>query len=497
MLDTADLSKKMPKNEYDANITPLKERLSVLQHEVKASKLPVIVVFEGWSAAGKGTILSDVILTLDPRSFKAISTQPPTAEEQRKPFLWRHWCSIPPEGRIMLYDKSWYHEMMGTLHTKKQSKAQAASQIESIQIFEKQMADSGALIIKFFLHISQKEQKKRLDKLASKKSTSWRVDKGDYRCNKEYDGLYSQYNDMLLSTNQSHAPWHVIGCHDYSAALAQVYQILVDSITSALEVRNSHTSKTTHTKKEPLLTAGDFTLLRMPSLSEVAFTSTCEEDYNKQLHHAQNKLKKLHNYIYLNKIPLVIGYEGWDAAGKGGNIRRLAAALDPRGYEVIPIASPTPPEKERQYLWRFWQNLPKDGHITIFDRTWYGRVMVERVEGFAAPEEWQRAYREINEFEYELHKWGAIILKFWLHISKEEQLRRFEDRQNTPSKQWKITDEDWRNREKWDAYEVAVNDMLRLTSTDFAPWTIVESEDKKVARIKVLETVIAAIEERL
>ena len=219
--------------------------------------------------------------------------------------------------------------------------------------------------------------------------------------------------------------------------------------------------------------------------------------YEKELEELQARLADLHNRIYQKKIPVIITYEGWDAAGKGGNIKRLTAALDPRGFEVHPIASPEPREKNRHYLWRFWNRLPKDGHIAIFDRTWYGRVMVERLEGFCSENDWQRAYNEINEFEKELCDWGAVLVKFWVHIDKDTQLARFTDRQNTPEKQWKITDEDWRNREKWDAYEVAVDEMIQKTSTVFAPWHILESNDKHYARLKALKTVIEEIEKKL
>ena len=239
-------------------------------------------------------------------------------------------------------------------------------------------------------------------------------------------------------------------------------------------------------------------LIAMPRLADVKLDKTVsEEKYEEQLKKYRERLAALHNELYRKKVPVVIVYEGWDAAGKGGNIKRLASALDPRGYEVLPIASPTPDEKHRQYLWRFWTRLPKTGHIAIFDRSWYGRVMVERLEGFCTETDWKRAYDEINEFERELYDWGAVVVKFWLHIDQDEQLRRFNDRQNTPSKQWKITDEDWRNREKWDAYEEAVNEMLERTSTENAPWHILESVDKKYARLKAIRIVMDAIERAL
>ncbi|MGD9560466.1 MAG: polyphosphate:AMP phosphotransferase, partial [Oscillospiraceae bacterium] len=451
----------------------------------------------GWSTAGKGMVLSEVILTLDPRNFSAKNTLAPTAEEKRKPFLWRHWLSVPPEGLFSIYDRSWYPEASVDRAEKRISATTAFSRMDAINMFERQMADNGTLIVKFFLHISQKEQKKRLDKLAGKKATAWRVDKKDYKNNKNYDRLYRCYDEMLTRTHTDHAPWHLVPAHDSRTALAQIYGTLVTSIEAALAARAEKAAAPAQPAGAPL-SSGSFTLVQRPALEEVFLGQALErEEYKKRLRAGQKKLKKLHNAIYLKKIPVVIAYEGWDAAGKGGNIKRLTAALDPRGYEVVPIAAPTPPEKARQHLWRFWENLPKDGHITLFDRTWYGRVLVERIEGFASEDAWRRAYRELNEFEAELAHWGAIILKFWLHIDKDEQLRRFEARQNTPEKQWKITDEDWRNREKWDQYQTAVDDMVRLTSTSFAPWTIVESQNKRYGRLKTIETLIEAIEARL
>ena len=228
-----------------------------------------------------------------------------------------------------------------------------------------------------------------------------------------------------------------------------------------------------------------------PKLSEVELKDKTvqREEYEERLEKAQKELSKLHGKLYKKKIPVVIAFEGWDAAGKGGAIKRVGAALDPRGYEAVPIAAPDAREKVRHYLWRFWTRLPKDGHITIFDRTWYGRVMVERLEGFTPPERCAMAYREIDEFEKELTDCGVVVIKFWMQIDKDEQLNRFNDRMNTPEKRWKITDEDWRNREKWDLYEPAIDEMIQKTSTVYAPWTIVEGNDKLFARLKGLETV--------
>lgn len=222
-----------------------------------------------------------------------------------------------------------------------------------------------------------------------------------------------------------------------------------------------------------------------------------KETYKKKLAELQVKMRELEFAIFNERIPVIVVYEGWDAAGKGGNIKRIVEKLDPRGYSVISIAAPRGDEKTHQYLWRFWKHIPKAGHIAIFDRSWYGRVLVERVEGFCSTEDWKRAYQEINEFEGQLDSFGTVVVKFWINITKEEQQRRFDERQNDPFKNWKLTDEDIRNREKWDVYLEAVEEMLLRTSTHYAPWTIIEGNDKYHARLKTLSTITDAIEAAL
>ena len=342
--------------------------------------------------------------------------------------------------------------------------------------------------MKFFFQIDEKEQKKRLDKLADDKNTSWRVSEHDVWQNKHYDKCMDVYEQYLCDTNQPSAPWYLVDAKDKKWAQLQILETLVQGIDTALQ--NS-------TLAVPLL-QNAFPLKPIEKLADVALDKTLtEEEYDTLLNQYQKRLRELHNELYRKKIPVIIAYEGWDAAGKGGNIKRITEALDPRGYEVHPIASPEPHEKARHYLWRFWNRLPKTGHVAIFDRTWYGRVMVERLEGFCSENDWQRAYVEINEFEKELADWNAVIVKFWVQIDKDTQLARFKERENTPEKRWKITDEDWRNREKWDLYEEAVNEMLQKTNTAYAPWHILESNDKKYARIKALKTVIEAIEKKM
>jgi len=227
--------------------------------------------------------------------------------------------------------------------------------------------------------------------------------------------------------------------------------------------------------------------------------SLTRQEYERTLLSRQLQLRELAYRLYVAGRTLVVVFEGWDAAGKGGNIKRVTEKLDPRGYEVFPIAAPRGEDRSHHYLWRFWRRLkpPDEKQIIIFDRSWYGRVMVERVEGFCTEDEWKRAYREINEFERQLVDFGMILVKFWIHISADEQLRRFEERQHTLHKSWKLTEEDWRNRAKWALYEEAVNDMLLKTSTFTAPWTIVEGNDKWFARVKTVSTLLDALSREL
>jgi len=486
MLDKVILKNAVTKDETRDAIKPaiklLGERLSVLQQKLRESKIPVIIVFEGWGASGKGSQIGKMILNLDPRGFEVITTNEPSEEDERFPFLNKFWLKVPQRGEIAIFDKSWYHDY---LETKK----------DNINTFERQLTDDGYLIVKFFLHIDGKEQKNRLDELSAKKNSAWRVNDYDLQQNKHYNKFYKKFDAMLEDTNTDNAPWNAISGMDKNVALYSILGILVKNIeeklNAKLEVKKAKQTGIIASKMQ-------FPLMKMPKLADVDLSCTLEEDdYNIQLEYLQNKLQKLSYKLYKKSIPLIICYEGCDAAGKGGNIKRVVESLDPRDYDVSPISAPDSREAAHHYLWRFRNDIPKTGHIKIFDRTWYGRVMVERVEGFCSKEEWKRAYNEINEFEKELTDWGAIVVKFWLQIDKDEQLARFTQRQETPEKQWKITDEDWRNREKWDKYEVAINDMLKYTSTVDVPWTIVESNSKHFARIKTLETIIEAIEMRI
>ena len=493
------IQKNTEKSEISEQLKGLREQLTLLENKIKTAGMPVIITFDGWSAAGKGSMIAKLIRSLDPRFYNVVSYRAPNEQEKRMPWLWRYWQSLPKKGEFLILDRSWYRDTVNAFMYGEIDKETRDTRLEDICTFERQLTDDGYVIVKIFLHITEDEQKKRIEKLENSSVTSWRVESHDIKNMEKYDKFFRRYDKMLENTNTAFAPWTCVGANERASAELEVLTAVTKAVSTAVSAKE----KGEHYIPEPQFdTCGynypEYKIIEMPALAEVDMNKSLDEaEYEKKLKKYQDKLFKLQNLCYQKKIPVIICYEGWDAAGKGGNIKRITGALDPRGYEVHPIASPEPHEKARHYLWRFWTRLPRTGHIAIFDRTWYGRVMVERLEGFCSENDWMRAYNEINEFEKELHDWGAVIIKFWVQIDKDTQLARFTDRQNTPEKQWKITEEDWRNRDKWDAYEGAVNEMIQKTSTTYAPWHILESVDKKYARIKALRIVIAELEKVL
>ncbi len=474
------LKSKMKKKEAKDKIKKLQEDISALQLPLSKTSSGVVIVFEGFSASGKGQMIANLITELDPRFYQVHSTPKITDTERRLPFFHPFWSKLPLKGNIAIFDRSWYNRAVN--EDKQEEFA------DDINTFERQLVDDGYLVLKFFLYISKQEQKTRLKALQDDDFTSWRVTDRDIKLNKDYDDRFDMIDNLLTDTSTNYSEWYPIWNENEWEGTLKVLTTVHDKIKKVIEKGVKQTKPTEY----------KFPLIKMPLLDDLELRANITDDYYKKaLKIEKASLSRLHSAIYKEKIPVVIAFEGWDAAGKGGAIRRLSWALDPRGFDVIPIAAPSFEAKNRHYLWRFWNEIPKDGHIAIFDRSWYGRVMVERVEKFTPNSRCIQAFREINEFEKNLADWGAIVLKFWIHIDKDEQLKRFTERQNTPEKQYKITDEDWRNREKWDKYEVAVNEMLQKTSTEYAPWIIVEGNDKKYARIKILETIKKAFEQKL
>ena len=493
MLEKIDLSKKVDKKTYRRVMDEAEEKLGLLQRECKDAGIPVILVFEGMGAAGKGVQINRLIQALDPRGFDVYACDRPTEDEQMRPFLWRYWTKTPAKGRIAVFDRSWYRSVQVDRFDGLTPEDKLGDAYQDILSFEKQLCDDGTVIMKFFLYIDKDEQKRRFKKLEGSKETSWRVTDEDWNRNK-YFGRYLKMNEeMLEKTDTDYAPWVIIEAVDKDYAALKIASTVMDRLEYELEHSRPEEEKTAQGQEAKIRERFKNGVLSGIDLSK----SLTEEEYKTRLKKLQKRLAELHSELYRLRIPVVIGFEGWDAGGKGGAIKRLTSNLDPRGYRVNPTAAPNDIEKVHHYLWRFWNNVPKAGHIAVFDRTWYGRVMVERIEGFCSEAEWRRAYQEINEMESHMANAGAVVLKFWLHIDKDEQERRFRERQANPAKQWKITDEDWRNREKWDQYEEAVNEMLIRTSTTYAPWIVVEGNDKRYARVKVLQTVVDALEKKV
>ncbi len=494
MLELIDLNKKITKEVYRQVFPELQVRLGECQRAAQAAGVPVVIVFEGWDAAGKGSVINRLCQVLDPRGCKVRPISAPTETERLYPWMRRFWTALPGDGEFVIFDRSWYGRVLCERIEGLTPQQQWKQAYKDIEEFERTLADEGTVVVKFWLHISKKEQKKRFEQLEADPATVWKVGKEERQQGKNYDKWLEAVEEMLQQTQTAYAPWTVIEATQGRYARTKVFETIVETVDREIQRR----AKTPKSEPQPMPEPVPSPTRQQTILDRVDLTLSLDrETYDKQLDELQDRLFRLEHELYLSRIPAAIVYQGWDAGGKGGNIKRLTRGLDPRGYEVVPIGVPTDEEKAHHYLWRFWKHVPKAGHITIFDRSWYGRLMVERVEGFCTEDEWNRAYREINEFERQLADFGTVLVKFWLQIDQQEQLRRFKARESTPHKQWKITDEDWRNREKWNRYEVAVIDMLQRTSTTYAPWTILEANCKLYARIKALRTVSEALESAL
>ena len=593
MLQAVDFSlEPLPKDAYKRRHRQLTEKLVVLQQEARRAGVGLVVLFEGWNGAGKGSRISDLMYHLDARATSVHVTENLDVAAARAfagkdygvtgyfPFMQEFWRALGPRGNITFYDRGWYtaamqqvlYNLFGALSLPKDLRKPGAlfdrlderqieavrRHVESIAAFERQLVDDGYVVVKFFVHMTKKGQKKRLMRLHDDPATRWRVSEEKLARIGNYEEAYAVYDRLLETSDFSFAPWTLLNGEDKRRANIAVAETLANAIESALggglaaesglepsaapapgavaapgnaavrmgaaagdvaaatsapdasAVPGSAAAAQPGAAQSPAPAASAVPAAQAPAssrfplaahrprLCEIDHSLTLDEQaYHQQLKGLQERLNALENLMYQKRIPLVVMYEGWDAAGKGGNIKRVAQALDARAYTIYPSPAPTKPELLHPHLWRYWTRLPKAGHVGLYDRSWYGRVLVERVEGFATPAQWSRAYDEINEFERDLVEWGAILIKFWVEVSPEEQLRRFREREADPAKQWKITEEDWRNREKRPQYLEAVDDMFRLTSTEFAPWTVLESDDKRYARVKALEIIVAALEARL
>ncbi len=558
MFETAELGRCLDKETFNALQPKLRLRLLEVQRRLRDARLPVHVIVAGVDGAGKGETVNLLASWMDPRFISTMAFGPRTDEEAQRPFFWRYWRSLAPKGRLGVYFGSWYTEPItervdGTLKGREFER-----RLRQIEAFERNLVDDGALLIKLWFHLSKKAQKKRLQELHDDKRTRWRVSKQDLENLERYDDYAEVSEAALRQTSTGQAPWTLIEGEDARYRTVAVVEHLLEVIekrlardaaasasaseaASAPETKTKTKTKTKATSKataksakvEPTTAVTTATatvptkrlaaeLARQEARSKTPKTRTKhdigdeqppavrtilesldlgrvadDDSYDDDLETLQGRLSRVWHEAQGQGTSLTVVLEGWDAAGKGGAIRRITPALDARDYRIIPIAAPTDEEKAQHHLWRFWRHVPTDGHVTIYDRSWYGRVLVERIEGFCDEEAWMRAYDEINEFEEQLVEGDIVVVKLWLHISKDEQLKRFQERETIAFKNFKISDEDYRNRDRWDDYVQAVHDMVERTSTSYAPWHLVPANDKHLARLQVLEHICVALEKSL
>ena len=491
MFESAELGHSISDREYDRAEPGLREALLKAQYDLLGKKsFPVIIVIGGVDGAGKGETVNILNEWMDPRHIITHAFGEMSDEERERPRMWRYWRALPPKGRIGILFGAWHTEPIVNRVLGQTNDAQLELAMEEISHFERMLVDEGALILKFWFHLSKQAQKKRLNALAADPKTRWRVTDEEWTRFRLYDKFRKVSENALRETSAAHAPWIVIEGADPNYRYLTAGRTLLDAVTSRMTGARPPISRAAALPKPALD--------RRTVLSGLDYEKRLPRDaYRRKLEKYQGQLNLLLRHKKFRRKSLIVVFEGADAAGKGGSIRRITGALDARHYRVIPTAAPTEDERAQPYLWRFWRSLPRRGRATIFDRSWYGRVLVERVEKLCAEEDWMRAYHEINDFEEQMVEAGGIVTKFWLTISKDEQLKRFREREKTPFKSFKITPEDWRNRRKWDEYERAVCDMVERTSNASAPWVLVPANDKYSARIAILKTLCERIEAAL
>ena len=492
MFESAEIGHFIDKETYDNEVPALREALLEAQYELHQQKRSaVIVLINGIEGAGKGETVKLLNEWMDPRLIEVRTFDTQTDEELAHPPAWRYWRQLPAKGRMGVFFGNWYSQMLqGRVHGHFKD-AVLDQAINGAERLEKLLCNEGAVILKFWFHLSKKQMKARLKALKDDPLHSWRISPLDWQQSETYDKVVHFGERMIRRTSRDYAPWNIVeGVDPYYRSLT-VGKILLEGLQAAINTPKARVRSISvpplpaHIDGKSLLDCLDMT------------HRLDKDDYQEQLITEQARLSGLMRDKRMRRHALVAVFEGNDAAGKGGSIRRVAAALDPRQYSIVPIAAPSEDERAQPYLWRFWRQIPARGKFTIFDRSWYGRVLVERIEGFCPPQDWLRAYGEINDFEEQLSNAGVIVVKFWLAIDKDTQLERFQERETIPFKRFKITEEDWRNREKRQDYHRAVCDLVDRTSTNIAPWTLVEANDKNFARVKILRTICERLEKAL
>lgn len=489
MFESAEIGRCIDKETYDAEAPALREALLEVQYELQQQgKFAVLILINGIEGAGKGETVKLLNEWMDARLVQVNTFDRQTDEELARPSAWRYWRQLPPKGRIGIFFGNWYsHMLQGRVHGRIKN-AVLDQAIDATLGLERMLCDEGTLIFKFWFHLSKQQMKARLKALQDDPLHSWRISPLDWQQSKTYGKFVRVGERVLRRTSRDYAPWYVVeGVDEYYRSLT-VGRILLNGLQAALKAQSPPLP---HPHAAPLTASLDERGL----LDSLDMSLVLDKDsYAEQLVIEQARLSSLMRDKRMRRHSLITVFEGNDAAGKGGAIRRVIGALDPRQYRIVPVAAPTEEERAQPYLWRFWRHIPPRGMFTLFDRSWYGRVLVERVEQFCSTGDWLRAYGEINDFEEQLSEAGVVLVKFWLAIDQQTQLERFKEREQISFKRFKITEEDWRNRDKWPLYRDAVGDMVDRTSTQSAPWTLVEANDKRFARIKVLRTINEALE---
>jgi len=490
VFEAAELGQKISKEQWAEEAPGVREELLALQAELAEADFPVIILIGGVDGAGKSETVNLLLSWLDTRDVEIHAFDDASDRDRERPRFWRYWRALPPKGKIGILFNSWYSDPALDRVFKRIGPAKLDQELERINDFERMLVRDGGLILKFWLHISKEWQRKRLRTLDRNPDTAWRVTDHEWRFFRKYDEFRAVSEHSIRKTDTAAAPWHVVDGSNERYRHLTVAQTIRDALRERLATWRAAGPRQ---QVPDLPTPAPVNLLRHLDLS----VTLPEDEYRTQLLKYQARLNRLTRQLREKDRSLTLVFEGPDAAGKGGAIRRVTAALDARIYRVISISAPTQEERAQHYLWRFWRHVPPHGRVTVYDRSWYGRVLVERLEGFATQLEWRRAYNEITLFEEQLVESGIVLGKFYLHVSEEAQLQRFKVREQVPYKHYKITAEDWRNRDKYHYYEAAACDMLERTSTEFAPWTLVEADDKRWARLKVLRVTCERLEEAL
>lgn len=488
MFEAAELGAKVDKKTWSAEAPRLRGRLLAAQHRLAVSDKSCVIVIGGAEAAGKRESANLLLEWLDTRGVQAHTLRDRTDEERTRPELYRFWRRLPAAGRVGIFLGSWYTRptLDRTFH--RLGEGAFERELDRIVELERMLVSENVLLVKLWLHLAKKQQKKRLLALEADEATGYRVTADDWKLFHKADRFRKVAEHALRKTSTGEAPWTVIESTDARHRSLSVARAVLTSIEEGLGAPRRAPRRQRAPRRPP----------SPDQLGALDLSKTLSKaKYERKMPALQARIGVATRRLEREGRSLVLVFEGPDAAGKGSAIRRITPAIDAGLFQVIPVSAPTDEELAHPYLWRFWRTIPRLGHVGIFDRSWYGRVLVERVEGLARPDEWQRAWAELNAFEEQLVEGGAILLKFWLAVSQEEQLRRFEARERTPYKQYKITEEDWRNREKWAAYARAANEMFERTSTEHAPWTLVPANDKLYARHRVLATVADALDDAL